>query len=62
MNWLATDREGRRWYPYLSVNLKDETEILMHREGADTDMGDVYLDELVEWAEPLTITLIKEDR
>lgn len=58
MNWLATDREGRRWYPYFDT----KTEILMHREGADTDMGDLYLDELVEWAEPLTITLIKEEQ
>lgn len=62
MNWLATDRLGRRWYPYLSVNQKDETEILMHHALDDTDMGDLYLDELVEWAEPLTITLIKEEQ
>lgn len=58
MNWLATDRLGRRWYPYFDTKI----EILMHREGADTDMGDLYLDELVEWAQPLTITLIKGDR
>jgi hypothetical protein len=61
MNWLATDRLGRRWYPYIITDLEGKHRILMHREGADTDMGDLYLDELVEWAEPLTITLIKED-
>lgn len=62
MNWLATDREGRRWYPYIMTNLKGKHEISMHCEGADTDMGDLYLDELVEWAQPLTITLIKEEQ
>lgn len=61
MNWLATDRLGRRWYPYLLTSLNGNSNVLMHREGADTDMGDLYLDELVEWAEPLTITLIKEN-
>lgn len=61
MNWIATDRLGRRWYPYILTSPNGKSNVLMHFEGADTDMGDMYLDELVEWAEPLTITLIKEN-
>lgn len=61
MNWLVTDRLGRRWYPYIMTDTNGKHGVLMHFEGADTDMGDLYLDELVEWAEPLTITLIREN-
>lgn len=60
MNWLATDRFGQRWYPYIDTNIHGKHEVLVHHELADTDMGDLDMDELVALRGPLTITPIKE--
>lgn len=61
MNWLATDRLGRRWYPYIATNLEGKHEVLMHHELDDTDMGDLEMEELVNWFGPVTVSLIKGD-
>lgn len=55
VNWHAIDTAGRRWYPYIMTDLEGKHRVLMHHEGADTDMGDLYMDELVEWYGPLIL-------
>lgn len=60
MDWLATDRHKRHWFPYIATRLDGAHELSMHPELADTDMADLTMDELAAWLGPLTITSTKE--
>ena len=55
MKWHAIDRFKHRWYPYLLTSSNGNTNLLAHHEGDDTDMGDLYMHELVEWRGPLVL-------
>lgn len=55
MNWHAVDRTGGEWYPYILTSSNGKSNLLMHHKLDDTDMGDLYMDELVEWRGPLVV-------
>ncbi len=55
MNWYVVTRTRQKWYPYAM----HDGDILLHWEGADTDMGDMTVEELVSITGPLVI-LVKE--
>lgn len=54
-NPIAVDRNGRKWYPYVIMNKRGNPLVSVHMEGADTDMGDLDLDELASYLGPVTI-------
>lgn len=60
MDWLATDRYGKRWYPYIMTDIHGKHDILLHHELADTDMSDLFMAELASMLGPVTITPMKE--
>lgn len=56
MNWYAATRTHQRWYPYVMP----DGNLLLHWEGADTDMGDVTMEELVEMTGPVVILVTEQ--
>lgn len=44
MRWHVITRNGQRWFPYIVGG----HEIVLHPEGADTDMADMEMGDLVD--------------
>lgn len=61
MDWIATDRNRNRWFPYIMADTNGNHDVLLHPELADTDMADLFMGELVSMLGPVTIA-VKENR
>jgi hypothetical protein len=62
MGWIAIDRNGNRWFPYIMADDNGKQDVLLHPELADTDMADLFMRELVSMLGPVTINPIEESR
>lgn len=56
MKWYIVTPYGQVWYPYLM-----ESDLLFHPEGADTDMSDSTMEELLQMFGSLIVMANNED-